>query len=366
MKVVVDVSLAGYTSLGCGGNAERLAVCATEQDVRAALALATDGPTASGGSGSSDAVWFLGYGCNSLVSDAGLPGTTIVLRGGEIRVEDGLLVADAGVWWDDLVTRAIDERLWGLELMSGIPGSVGAAVVGNIAAYGQAVADTLVWVDLLDTKTGSVERVAAAALEPGYRSSNLQESERRHLLVLRTAFGLEAAARQEVTYRTIVEAAERGGFDPATLSGRREAVLAAREAAGSLWDYRWPERYSHSAGSFFRNPLVSEEQADRLASFDESHRSAEVLRQMNCVHGGSGRRVSAALVLLAAGYERGQRWGDVRLNPRHLLKLENTGGATAADVAKAARDIQVAVKQKLGIELESEVRFLGESAKQPA
>jgi UDP-N-acetylmuramate dehydrogenase len=244
--------------------------------------------------------------------------------------------------------------------MSGIPGSVGAGVVGNIAAYGQAVADTLVWVDLLDVKTGLVERMAAADLGLDYRSSNLQVPERRHLLVLRAAFGLETAARQDVTYRSAVEAAERGGFDLATLSGRREAVLAAREAAGSLWDYRRPELYGHSAGSYFRNPLVSEEQADRLASFDESHHSAAVLRQTNRVHSGVGRRVSAALVLLAAGYERGQRWGKVRLNPLHVLKLENTGGAGAADVAKAACGIQKAVKQKLGIELEPEVRYLGE------
>ena len=351
MIVKMHVPLASFTSLRCGGEAEKLVVCETPAEVEAALREAVG---ASGG----EPLWFLGYGCNVLISDAGLPGTTVLVRGGEIRREGDALVADAGAWWDDVVARAISEELWGVELMSGIPGSVGGVVAGNAAAYGQAAGDRLVWADLLDATTGRVERVDAAALGFGYRASKLQAEDGRRL-VLRAAVGLDRAGGA-LGYQSIIEAAERGGFDVETLAGRRAAVLATRGAAGSLWDFRDAVPASHTAGSFFRNPLVTVEQAEQVLAFDESGRSAETLRRMNAVHGGDARRVSASLVLLAAGFTRGQSWGAVRLNPQHVLKIENTGGATAQQIYVVAQEIMTTVKQRLDIDLEPEVRFLGE------
>lgn len=342
------VTLAPHTSLAVGGAAERLYTCHSNDDLQAALVQTGDDP-----------LWLLGYGANVLISDAGLPGTTVLMRTGNITRQNDTLIADAGVWWDDLVQFALRENLWGLELMSAIPGSVGAALVGNIAAYGQAVADTLAWVEVLDHPSLQTRRLSPAELAFGYRSSAFQTTDLRSVIITQVAFTLHANPNKQVEYDTALAVAREHNYDLGTLEGRRQTILATRAAAGSLWDYRQTETGSHTAGSFFRNPLVTPEQAEEMLRHDETGRSQELLKKMNQVHGGEQKRVSAAHVLLAAGFHRGQTWGPVRLHPDHILKLENTGGATAQNIYDAAQEIVQTVQTKLGIELIPEVRFLG-------
>lgn len=345
MNTERDFPLAPYTSFHCGGNAEEAVLVHDSTELEKVLRERTPD-------------WFLGFGSNSLVSDNGLPGLTLIMRGGRIVEEDGQLIADAGVWWDDLVLHAISKNLWGLECMSAIPGGVGAAVVGNIAAYGQAVADTLQWVDIYDTTEQSSKRLSADELELQYRKSTTLQNN-RSLLVIRAAFKLTASPAKEIEYESALSVARDNGYDLSTLSGRRQAILGARDKAGSLWDYRHPEG-NRTAGSFFRNPLVDHETATRIMSFDETGKSLALLEKMNRVHGGDASRVSAAHVLLAAGFERGQSWGEVRLHPQHVLKIENAGHAKAHDIYDVAGEIISTVKQKLNVDLEPEVRFLGE------
>ena len=344
-----NVPLAPLTSLAAGGSAAKLYTCTSNEELETVLRNLGE-----------DKLWVLGYGANALISDAGLPGTTVLVRSSTITLEGHLLLADAGVWWDDLVQYAITANLWGLELTSAIPGGVGAAVVGNIAAYGQAVADTLQWVEVFDIASQQTRRIAAAEVGFGYRFSSFQTDAFKDLVILRAAFGLRDAPVQEVTYHAAIAVANELGTDLNTLAGRRQAVLETRRRAGSLWDYRNAESQMHTAGSFFRNPLVSEEKAAELMAYDETGKSAELLKQMNKVHGGDQKRVSAAHVLLASGFERGQSWGPVRLHPDHILKIENTGGATAQQIYDVATEIIHTVKQKLDVDLTPEVRFLGD------
>lgn len=347
MNRIDNLSLAPYTSFGCGGPAE----IAYIQDEIAPL-------DTTHLASATDPKWFLGFGSNTLISDHGLPGTTFILRAGQIERQGDLLVADAGVWWDDLVQYAINRGLWGLECMSAIPGNVGAGIVGNIAAYGQAVADTLQWADVLDTQTGAIHRLTTAELDMSYRLCGHLQSN-RHLFVLRGAFRLSPTQTNEIEYDSAVVVANEKGYDLTTLTGRRQTILEARSRAGSLWDYRDAQAI-HTAGSFFRNPLVDSATAERIMGYDETHKSLELLRKMNAVHGGASSRVSAAHVLLAAGYSRGQSWGAVRLHPSHVLKIENTGGALAGDIYRVAQEIIATVHAKLDVHLEPEVRFLGE------
>lgn len=343
-----NVPLAQYTSLAVGGSAEQLCICASNDELRAALAEAAGGP-----------LWVLGYGANVLVSDAGLPGTTLFLRGGNIARENDTVVADSGIWWDDLVQFAIHENLWGLEFMSAIPGGVGAAIVGNIAAYGQAVADTLAWVEVYDRTSSEIRRLQPGELDLSYRYSAFQSDAFNNLVILRAAFALQRTPTKELEYQVALDVVAEKGYDISTLAGRREAILETRKQAGSLWDWHHPEHYLHTAGSFFRNPLVSDEAVEKLMAFEENGRTAEMLRKMNQLHGGASKRVSAAHILLAAGFQRGQTWGSVRLHPEHILKIENTGGATAQQIYDVAQEIVHTVKDKLSIDLVPEVRFLG-------
>lgn len=300
----------------------------------------------------------LGFGSNSLVSDHGLPGTLWLMHGGEVDIRDTQVIADAGCWWDDVVQQTIEHGLWGFEMMSGIPGSVGAAVVGNIAAYGQAVADTLTWVDVYDTRAHQQKRLSKNELQLGYRYSCLQEPSSKDLIVLRASFELSRTPIKDVTYQTVLNIAQEHHFSMDHLADRREATIATREKADSLYDYRHPDLYPKTAGSFFRNPEVDRKTAEYVMSFDETGLSLERLQSMNQVHSG-GHRVSAAHVLLAAGFSRGQTWGEVRLNKDHILKLENAGNATAQDIYNVAMQIVRTVRDRLRIDLVPEVRFLG-------
>lgn len=347
MKHVNNLSLAPYTSFHCGGPAEHALIHDTTTDLDLAQFVDAERPR-----------WFLGFGSNTLISDQGLPGTTFILRAGRIEQHDDRLIADAGVWWDDLVQYAITHNLWGLELTSAIPGNVGAGIVGNIAAYGQAVADTLQWVEVLDTRSGETQRYSHDQLDLSYRRCGLLQSQ-RHLLVLRGCFRLSRQSNTKLEYDSATSVAIELGHDIDTLAGRRSTILEARARAGSLWDYR-DTHATRTAGSFFRNPMVPPEIAEQIMSYDETHKSLELLRRMNTVHGGTAQRVSAAHVLLAAGYHRGQRWGDVRLHPDHVLKIENAGHASAQDIYDVAHEIMATVRSKFDIELDPEVRFLGE------
>lgn len=346
MQTSSNLSLAPYTSFGCGGAAERAVFIDSLDQFDAALSLVER------------IDWVMGFGSNSVVSDAGLPGTTLIFRGGKIEIQDNTVIADAGVWWDDVVLFAQEHGLWGIECMGAIPGGVGAAVVGNIAAYGQAVADTLQWIEVFDLDTHAHMTLQAEDLGLEYRRSTVLQSN-RSLVVLRAAFALHQKPSKEITYESALVIARENGFDLDTLEGRRATILGAREKAGSLWDYR-DEHASKTAGSFFRNPLVDTVTAERIMSYDETGKSLELLKKMNTVHGGDVSRVSAAHVLLAAGFHRGQAWGDVRLHPQHVLKLENAGRATAQNIYDVSSEIVATVKEKLGVELEPEVRFLGQ------
>ncbi|HSX30492.1 MAG TPA: FAD-binding protein [Candidatus Saccharimonadales bacterium] len=344
-----NVTLANLTSLAAGGRAEKLYTCTTNDQLHAVLAAAQP-----------DELWVLGYGANVLVADAGLPGKTVLVRTTAITHEDNLVIADAGVWWDDLVQFAINKQLWGLELMSGIPGGVGAAVVGNIAAYGQAVAHSLQWVEIFDTAAQRTRRMTAEELGLNYRFSFFQTPDFKYLVILRAAFQLASGPTTELEYEAALAIARRLGSDLSTLAGRREVIVETRRLGGSLWDYRTPGNYLHTAGSFFRNPLVDLETAEKLMAYDETKRSLELLKKMNQVHGGEQKRVSAAHVLLAAGFKRGQTWGPVRLHPDHILKLENTGDATAQQIYDVAMEIVRTVKEKLAVDIVPEVRFMGQ------
>jgi UDP-N-acetylmuramate dehydrogenase len=349
MKKRTNVSLAELTSLACGGPAETLIDIEDQSEVTPVLeAVDNNRP-----------LWVLGHGKNSLISDDGLPGTTLRFFGHTPpEFDENLAIVDAGVLWDSFVQNCIAHNLWGLELTSGIPGGVGAAVVINITAYGQRVSETLEWADVLDPASGIINRMAVSEMGYGYKSSKLLVSGSK-LIVLRAAFKLSSTPTKELEYTSALRVASELGLKPDSLQSRRAIIMETRHRAGSLYDENGPDR-ERTAGSFFKNPLVSAEKAAELAEFEEAAISKEQLLEQNRIHGGEARRVSSAHILLAAGFKRGQSWGAVRLHPHHVLKIENTGGAKAQEVYDVAQEIMATVKTRLDIDLEPEVQFLGE------
>ncbi len=341
--------LAAYTSFQTGGPASKLVIVEQTGDLHEVLKN-YDKP-----------LWLLGSGANTLISDQGLSGTTLMMQNKSIEIKEEdqpLFIADAGAAWDDLVTQAIAHDAWGLECTSGVPGTVGAAVVGNIAAYGQAVSDTLEWVEVIDT-TGDpsiTDCLRADELGLKYRYSDFQNEKLNRFVIVRAAFRLSHVPKKELTYASALAIATELGISPDNLEHCRTIIMEARHRAGSLLE---PNSEHKTAGSFFRNPVVSKEQATQIISHEENKISMEQILAQNTAHSGDALRVSAAHVLLAAGFKRGQAWGPVRLHPEHVLKIENTGDATSQQIYDVAQEIIRTVKEKLDIDLEPEVRFLG-------
>jgi len=347
MKKTKNFDLSSLTSFGTGGRADLLIEVDTADELIDALAAGVQKP-----------ISVLGYGTNSLVSDSGLRGTCLIFRGKEIFLDKGgLLVAEAGVSWDEVVEKSVGEGLWGLELMSGIPGGIGAAVVGNIAAYGQAVKDSLVWVEAIDRDDPSsgIVRISASEIGSEYRYSDFLNEKLSGLIIVRATFKLSRSKTTDLVYSSTLEVAGELGLDHTKLADRRKIIIETRSRAGSLLE----AGKSKTAGSFFKNPRVASDKIDSIIAFDESGVAKKQIFNQQKVHGGFANRVSASLVLLAAGFKRGQRWGDVRLHPNHVLKLENVGDASSQDIYDVAQEIIKTVKKKLGVDLEPEARFLG-------
>ena len=341
-----NVELAPLTAFRAGGPAEKYLRLDSADGLRARLSELEKQPPD----------WLLGSGTNILISDSGLPGLTLHFQGGGISLErKNLVIADSGASWDDVVLFALRHGLWGIELMSGIPGSLGGAVAININAYGQALVDRLCWVEVFDPR-GGLRKVDIDPSKWGYKKSPFAGGRQ---IIVSAALELEEKPTCELRYAKALDYARKAGLDPAQLEGRREIILGARAAAGALLDDS-PAGRAKTCGSFFRNPVVAPERVEPLLAYEESHLKAEELLEMNRLHGGQARRVSATHVLLAAGFRRGQEFGRVRLHPDHVLKIENWRGASAQEIYGTAELIRKAVFEKLAIRLEFEVQTLGD------
>ena len=347
MKLQYNVSLAGYTSLRAGGLARNLVEIEYGDKLKEVVA------------NSQKPVWVLGYGTNVLISDKGLSGTVIFNQVGNIEVlSNGQIRATSGANWDELVQTAIAHNLWGIEFTSGIPGGVGAAIAGDIAAYGQRIADSFVQATILDSGSGTIAIWDKSKFGFDYRSSYLQRPENSQMVILDATFQLSSTPTCDLEYDSAQRMAEELGIKPDTLQNRRKIIVETRRRAGSLLIDNTIGPWT--AGSFFKNPLVNENQVQTILSYEETGVSREQLLRQNVIHGGNQARVSAAHVLLAAGFARGQTWGNVRLHPSHILKIENIGNASAQEIYNVVQLIIQTVQQKLNITLEPEVRILGE------
>ncbi|MYB40018.1 FAD-binding protein [Candidatus Saccharibacteria bacterium] len=346
-QILQNVDLAPLTSFGVGGPAQAYLKLDSSAAFKRFLRVA-DPPGFE---------WLLGSATNVLISDRGLDGTTWHFAGGRLAFDeaDGLLLADAGAVWDDLVVFAVARGLWGVELMSGIPGTVGGAAAININAYGQALADVLAWVEVYDPLEKSCRRIAFDEADWGYKRSPFADGRQA---VLSLALKLEKRPTTELRYGTALKYAADRGLDAGSLAERRQIILGVRAAAGSLLDSS-ESGSARTCGSFFKNPVIGREKIEAVIAHEETNLTAKELLAMNRLHGGSAGRVSAAHVLLAAGFKRGQRFGRVRLHPDHVLKVENFASASAQEIYDTARLIQKTVKMRLDIDLEFEVKTMG-------
>ncbi|WP_308010470.1 UDP-N-acetylmuramate dehydrogenase [Blastococcus sp. LR1] len=329
MQVRSDVRLAELTTLAVGGPAERLVEVETAAELVDAVREADE---------SGRPLLLIGGGSNLIAPDEGWPGDVVVVRSRGIERSGDRLTVQAGENWDALVAHTVENRLAGMEALSGIPGSTGATPVQNVGAYGQEVAQTITAVRVYDRADKTESTLTPAECRFAYRDSRLKREPGR-FVVLEVEFALESAELSKpVGYaelaRTLgVEIGER-----APLADVREAVLGLRRGKGMVWDPADPD--SRSAGSFFTNPIVP---AERAVEGCPSWPAGEGMVKL-----------SAAWLVQHAGFGRGTRDGHVGTSSRHSLALTTEDGATAAELLAFADRIIATAQEKFGVTLERE------------
>ncbi len=296
--------------------------------------------------------FILGGGSNLLVSDEGFPGVIIkneilgisfVEEGDEFQV-----FAGAGENWDSFVDHCVDKGLYGLENLSGIPGTVGAAPVQNIGAYGSEAKDTIVSVEALDSKTGKLQIFTNEECRFGYRDSFFKTAEGKRYLIANVTFRLKKGGVLNIEYKDVKSYFEAKKSFP-TLKTVREAVLAIRAR-------KFPDlATTGTAGSFFKNPIISQIQFDALKK-KYPDLPGFVLQTANCEL--PSVKVPLAWILDNVLGIKGYMVGRVGLYNAQPLVVVNSGGARATEVLALAKDVANKIKEKTGIEVVWEVEML--------
>jgi UDP-N-acetylmuramate dehydrogenase len=332
--------LRDYTSLRVGGPAEKFVEVGTEAQIIAAIEAAGDSP-----------ILIIGGGTNILVADSGFEGTVIRITSHSMQAEidacsGATLTIGAGENWDEFVSTSITRGFAGLETLSGIPGSVGAAPIQNIGAYGHEVSEFITRVRTYDRQAKALKTFTNSECEFSYRNSHFKVHPGRYV-ILDVQFNLRIG--EVSTAITYAELAKKLGIEvgeKAPVDVTRKAVLELRAAKGMLLNPS--DRDSWSAGSFFTNPIVTKEIAAQLPEGAPQWPTADGMV-----------KTSAAWLIEHSGVHKGDSHGGARVSTKHVLALTNAGNATATDIAELAKSAQKSVFEKFGITLEAEVNLIG-------
>ncbi|WP_337756480.1 UDP-N-acetylmuramate dehydrogenase [Alistipes sp.] len=329
-----QISLRGRNSFGVDQRAARLVEFETAEDLRTFFAAGIPGR------------WTVLAGGNNILFTEDYDGVLLTPTARQIALvsDDGdevRLRVDAGVEWDDLVEWAVQRGLWGIENLSLIPGKAGAAPVQNIGAYGCEAKDAIRRVEMYCVETGTVLTLDAAHCGFGYRESVFKHDLKGRVIITAVEIALSHTPRPRLGYGDVEREVEaRGG---ATLRNIREAICSIRRA-------KLPDpAVLGNAGSFFKNPVVEASVAENLlkAYPDMPHYPAP-----------EGREKLAAGWLIDRAGMKGHRAGNVGVHERQALVIVNHGGATGGEVIAFARTVQARVREKFGIEIDTEVNIL--------
>jgi UDP-N-acetylmuramate dehydrogenase len=359
MTIQENVPLAPLTTLGVGGTARYFAEIKREDEVGQATELAKSRNLL---------LFVLGGGSNLVVADSGWPGLVLKIAIGGITASNTgdakgnavLFSVGAGVDWDDLVAQAVVQNCAGIECLSGIPGSVGGTPVQNVGAYGQEVSDTIESVRAFDLKQDRIVLLPKPACGFRYRSSVFNSSESGRYIILRVNYRLKRGGPDGLKYADLQKyfadlMPEHPGEKavPPSLSQTREAVRAIRRTKGMLMVPGDPD--SRSAGSFFKNPVLGEQEFNELVA----RAAAKALEIPSYPALDAQRKVPAAWLVENSGFAKGYVEGAAGISHKHALALVNLGSAKASDIIRLKDEIQSRVQEAWGVRLEPEPVFVG-------
>lgn len=335
MDIQENVPLSLLTTFKIGGPARFLITINSENEIPGATAFAAekDLPLVPLGSGS-----------NMLAPDEGAPAVFVRLVAENISVEDegpeSIYTADAGVLWDTLVAHAVSDGAWGMENLSAIPGTVGAAVVQNIGAYGAALSDVLESVGAFDMRDRSFKAFANNECRFGYRTSIFKE-ERDRYFITEVTFRLSKTPSPNLSYRDLKN---RFVDTSPSLSEIRDAIVEIRKGKFP------PLSEFGTAGSFFLNPIIAE---GEVAALHTRYPDMPVF-----ILPEGGVKVPLAWLFDHVLDLKGMREGKAFVWDKQPLVLAAEPGARSADVHALAKKIAEMLRKTTGIAIIPEVRAL--------
>ena len=322
MKVYRNIPLKEFNTFGINAKARRLVVVEDYDDLN--LSPFSD----------RHASFIIGAG-SDVIFTHDYEGMVIMLdTHPKVMVDGNKVRAWAGMRMDDLVQWSLANGLYGLENLSAIPGTVGAAAVQNVGAYGVEAKDFIVSVETVTLATSERHVYNNAECRFGYRTSRFKERNSEQEIIAWVTFALSDTFVPNLTYKALE------GLPHATAQELRDSITALR------WQ-KLPRPEEHgSAGSFFKNPIVEETAYLRLKTeypdMPEAHPVAP-----------QAYKLSAGWLIDKAGW-KGRTMGRVGVWPHNALVLYNLGGCTGDDVVALAQAIQEDVRRKFGVALEPE------------
>jgi len=340
MTIEASISLHNLTTFRIGGRA-RFFCCVTNiHELSEAIAFADREKIP---------FFVLGEGSNILVSDEGFPGLVIKmdilgidfenLSGDKVKVKAG-----AGENWDYLVALTVEKGLYGLENLSFIPGTVGAAPVQNIGAYGAEVKDTITEVETFDTVEKKVKIFTHKACHFTYRDSFFKTKEGKRYIITSVSFTLNSKGSVKTEYKDVKDYFAKKQNKNPSLTEVRQAVIEIRQA-------KLPDvKKLGTAGSFFKNPIIGKREYQALLK----HYPKLPSYNLDTSH----VKIPAAWILDNLCNFKGYREKHVGVYESQALVLVNFGNATADEVLQLANAMQKCVKEKTGIDLLFEVQIV--------
>lgn len=325
-----NISLKQYNTFSIDANTRYLATYASDYELIEILTFCKK----------RDLKWFvLGMGAN-VIFDGDYEGCVIHPIGFDIAFEGDLVIADGGVNWDDFVAFCVGIGYYGLENLSLIPSTVGAAPVQNIGAYGAEAKDCIEWVEFIDPFDLKTKRLNNGQCQFGYRDSIFKGELKGKAIITRVAFKLSKEGELKMEYGAVKERVAQLG--EATLQNVRQAIIDIRTA--KLPDYK----LLPNAGSFFKNPIVDQKFADKML---------ETYPKMPFYEVAEGVKLAAGWLIEQSGW-KGKVAGKVGINEHQALVIVNVGGANGREIVEFSDLVIADVGEKFGVTLEREVNIV--------
>jgi UDP-N-acetylmuramate dehydrogenase len=337
MKILKNVSLKSFNTFGINAKAKYFAELLNEEDILQFLSSHKSGK---------DLLFILGGGSNILFSKD-FDGTVIKVstKGINLIAEDDdsvVITANAGETWDDVVKYCVGQGWGGLENLSLIPGNAGTSPVQNIGAYGVEMKDVLHSVKTIHLETSEKRLFSPGECKLHYRESVFKDTLKGQYMILNVSFLLSKKPVLNLGYAQIREEMEIMSIGKPTIQSVRDAVIRIRRR--KLPD---PAEIGN-AGSFFKNPVISEEKF--IALKDKFPAVVFYLQQKE-------HKIPAAWLIEQCGW-KGKRIGDAGVHVHQPLVLVNYGNATGKEILDLARQIRESVFERFDILLEQEVNII--------